>query len=419
MFQPLLKFKLTNARFISYFEIARLISRFQFTALLMDEVTVQQNSQLLETKPEAQLFDNPFSWYAKMRRQSPVFYDFERESWMVFSYQDVKRVFSEWQTFSSRIPHPLEQTDFTQSLNFTDPPKHRSLRSLAQQVFTPHRVEKLKPRITAITHELLDRVAAKGQMDFMHDLAIPVPIIVIAEILGIPLADREDFKHWSDGIVAFDPNALQAMADYFRELLQQRRGKPSNDLISDLIAAHEGGAKLSAQELVDFCIVLLVGGNETTTNLLGNAILCFNEYPKAFERLNNESTLLPLAIEEVLRYRSPVQAMQRITTTETRLGNQTIPAEQRVTVWLGAANRDETQFEQAEEFVVDRDPNPHLAFGNGIHFCLGAPLARLEGRIVLSAVLDRLPNLRIDPTAVLEFIPSKDVHGVKSLPILF
>lgn len=392
---------------------------------------MQQHSQLLNTKSDAQpfdslfawqtaqLFDGLFAWYAEMRRESPVFYDSNRESWMVFSYQDVKRVFSEWQTFSSRIPHPPEQTDFTQSLNFTDPPKHRSLRSLAQEVFTPRRVEKLIPRMTAITHELLDHVAAQDQMDFMQDLAIPVPIIVIAEILGIPLEDREDFKHWSDGIVTLDPSALQSMADYFRDLIQQRRGRPSNDLISDLIAAHEGGEKLTAQELIDFCIVLLVGGNETTTNLLGNAILCFNEYPKAFDRLKNESTLLPLALEEVLRYRSSIQAMQRITTTETQLGNQTIPAGQMVTVWLGAANRDETQFEQAEAFVVDRNPNPHLAFGNGIHFCLGAPLARLEGRIVLSAVLERLPNLRIDPTATLELIPSTDVHGVKSLPVLF
>jgi len=385
----------------------------------MAETIMQQNAQLLGTKLDGQLFDGLFAWYAEMRRESPVFYDAGRESWMVFGYQDVKLVFSDWQTFSSRLPHPPEQTDFTQSLNFTDPPKHRLLRSLAQQVFTPSRVKQLMPRMTAITHELLDHVAAQGQMDFMHDLAIPMPIIVIAEILGIPLEDREEFKRWSDGIVTFDPISLQAMADYFRDLIQQRRGRPSHDLISDLIAAHEGGEKLTAQELVDFCIVLLVGGNETTTNLLGNAILCFDEYPQSFERLKQEPTLLPLAIEEVLRYRSSVQSMQRITTAETQLGNQTIPAGQIVTVWLGAANRDEAQFEQADTFVVDRDPNPHLAFGNGIHFCLGAPLARLEANIVLSAVLERLPNLRIDPTAVLELIPSDDVHGVKALPVLF
>jgi cytochrome P450 len=380
---------------------------------------VQQDLQHLKPKPNEPLPEGLFSWYTEMRRKSPLFYDSKDESWMVFRYQEVKRVFSEWQIFSSRIPHPPEQTDFTQSLNFTDPPKHRSLRSLAQRVFNPHRVEQLIPRMSAITHELLDRVTAQGQMDFMQDLAIPLPIIVIAEILGIPLEEQEDFKRWSDGIVTLDPSALQAMADYFRELIRQRRGKPSHDLISDLIAAHEDGETLTAQELVDFCIVLLVGGNETTTNLLGNAILCFNEYPKAFDRLKQEPTLLPLVIEEVLRYRSPVQAMQRITTTETQLGGQTIPAGQMVTVWLGAANRDETQFEQAETFVVDRNPNPHLAFGNGIHFCLGAPLARLEGRIVLSAVLERLPSLHISSTATLELIPSNDVHGVKSLPVLF
>ncbi len=151
---------------------------------------------------------------------------------------------------------------------------------------------------------------------------------------------------------------------------------------------------------------------------MGNAILCFNEYPEAFERLKQEPALLPLAIEEVLRYRSSVQGIERFTKVESQLGVQTIPAGQMAIVWMGSANRDEAQFERPDEFVVDRDPNPHLSFGNGIHFCLGAPLARLEGKIVLSAVLERLPNLRIDPNATLEFIPSISVHGVKSLPVL-
>ncbi|MCC3414997.1 MULTISPECIES: cytochrome P450 [unclassified Microcoleus] len=378
---------------------------------------MQANQQSV-TAVSSELFGNPFLWYAKMRRESPVFYDAEQQSWMIFRYEDVKQVFANWQTFSSNIPHPPEQTDFTQSLNYTDPPKHRSLRSLVAKVFTARRVEELAPRITQITHELIDQVQKRDRMDFMHDLAIPLPVIVIAEILGVPVEDRADFKHWSDGIVLFDSEALQAMANYFRHLLEQRRQHPSKDLISDLIAAQEAGETLTAQELVDFCIVLLVGGNETTTNLLGNAILCFNEYPDAWERLKREPKLLPLAIEEVLRYRSSIQAMERFTKVETQLSGQTIPAGQRVTVWMGAANRDEAQFDRAENFVVDRDPNAHLAFGNGIHFCLGAPLARLEATIVLSAVLERLPNLRIDPNATLEFIPSTDVHGVKSLPVL-
>ncbi|QUS62517.1 cytochrome P450 [Synechocystis sp. PCC 7338] len=366
-----------------------------------------------------ELFGNPFAWYAEMHHNTPVFYDPEHQSWMVFRYDDVKQVFSDWKTFSSKIPQLPEQTDFTESLNFTDPPKHRTLRSLVAQVFTTRRVEALTPRIAQITRELIDAVQHQGAMDFMHDLAIPLPVIVIAEILGIPVGDRDDFKRWSDGIVVYDQDALTAMANYFRHLLAERRKHPGQDLISDLIAVQEAGETLSPQELVDFCIVLLVGGNETTTNLLGNAMLCFSDYPEAFAQLKQDPQLLPLAIEEVLRYRSPVQAMTRFTQVETQLHGQTIPAGKMVTVWMGAANRDEAQFEHADTFVIDRDPNPHLSFGSGIHFCLGAPLARLESKIVLSTVLERLPNLRIAPNRELEFIPSVEVHGVKSLPVLF
>jgi cytochrome P450 len=379
---------------------------------------MQSNSNSAAENQDSTRFGNPFPWYAQMRRESPVFYDAEQESWMVFGYEDVKYVFANWQMFSSKIPHPPGQTDFTESLNFTDPPKHLTLRSLVAKVFTARRVEELAPRIQQIAHELIDRAQKSDRMDFMHDFAIPLPIIVIAEILGVPTDDREDFKRWSDGIVVFDPLALEAMANYFRRLIIQRRETPGKDLISDLIIAHEDGETLSAQELVDFCIVLLVGGNETTTSLLGNAILCFEEYPEAFVRLKQEPALLPLAIEEVLRYRSSVQAMDRFTKVETQLGGQTIPAGQKVTVWMGAANRDAAQFDRAEEFIIDRNPNPHLSFGHGIHFCLGASLARLETEIALKAVLERLPNLRIAPNVLLDFIPSMAVHGVQSLPTL-
>jgi cytochrome P450 len=317
------------------------------------------------------------------------------------------------------VQHPPEQTDFTQSLNYTDPPKHQSLRSLVAKVFTARHVEELAPRITQITHELIDQVQGQHRMDFVHDLATPLPVIVMAEILGVPVADRADFKRWSDGIMMQDPVSLKAMGDYFRQLLKERRQHPSKDLISELIAAHDAGETLTAQELVDFCLVLLVGGNETTTNLMGNAILCFHEYPEAFEWITQKPELLPLAIEEVLRYRSSIQGMERFTKVETQLGGQTIPAGQMVTVWMRSANRDEAQFDRAKKFIIDRDPNPHVAFGNGIHFCLGAPLARLEGKIVLNAVLERLPNLRIDPAATLEFIRTTIVHGLASLPVLF
>ncbi|WP_414529729.1 cytochrome P450 [Nodularia chucula] len=379
---------------------------------------MQPDHQSAMTEQNSVLIGNPFPWYDQMRRDSPVFYDAEQQSWMVFRYEDIKRVCTDWQTFSSQVPQPSEQVDLTQSLNYTDPPKHQSLRSLVAKVFTARRVAELAPRITQITHELIDKVQGKNRIDFVQDLAIPLPVIVIAEILGVPVEDRADFKHWSNGIILSDPTALQYMGDYFRHLLEQRRQNSGKDLISDLIAAHEAGETLTAQELVDFCILMLVAGNETTTNLLGNTLLCFKEYPEAFKRLKREPELLPLAIEEVLRYHSPLQGTERFTKVATQLGGKTIPAGQMVLVWIGAGNRDETQFDRPDEFVIDRNPNPHLSFGNGIHFCLGAPLARLESKIMLSAMLERLPNIHIEPNATLEFIPSMAMYGVKSLSVL-
>jgi cytochrome P450 len=376
------------------------------------------NEPLLDNKPFS-LSGDRFSWYAKMRRESPVFYDVTQSAWMVFRYEDVKRILSDWQTFSSKMPHPREQIDFTQNLNRTDPPQHRTLRTLVAKVFTQGRAESLAPRLRAITQELLDRVQAQGRMDFIHDFSAPFPLIVIAEILGIPIKERDDFKRWSDGSIAGDLSAQRELGDYFRDLLQQRRGQPGTDLISDLLAVHEAGETLTAQELVDMCILLLVAGNETTRNLLANAILCFYEYPDVFERLKQEPTLLPLAIEEVLRYHSPFQYLRRFTKVETQLGEQTIPPGQQIFAYLGSANRDETQFERADKFTIDRDPNEHVAFGNGIHFCLGAPLARLEAAIGLQTVMERFPNLRVDPNATLEIIGGKGLHGLKALPVLF
>lgn len=359
-----------------------------------------------------------FNWYAKMRREAPVFFDAEQQIWMVFGYKDVKQALANWQMFSSKVPLPPEQSGIAQSLPLLDPPKHRSLRTLVAKVFTARRIEELAPRIMQITDELLDCAQDRDRMDFIHDFATPFPIIVIAEILGVPIERRADFKHWSDGIMDNDPTAHQAMTDYFGELIEQRRSKPGYGLVSDLMAVHEDGEMLSAVELVAFCIVLLVAGNETTTNLLANAIVCFHEYPSVSHRLRNEPVLLNLAIEEVLRYRSPIQVLERFTKLDIQIGDQTIPAGHLVNIYLGSANRDETKFERAEEFVIERDPNEHVAFGNGIHSCLGASLARLEAAIGLRAVLKRLPNLQIDPTAMLELVSAPSVHGFKALPVL-
>lgn len=209
------------------------------------------------------------------------------------------------------------------------------------------------------------------------------------------------------------------MGAYFARLIEQRRAEPADDLISGLLAAQVDGEHLDTQELLGFCVLLLVAGNETTTNLLANTLLCWQDAPDAYERVRADRALLPGTTEEVLRYRSPVQSMYRVTAQDVDLDGQVIPEGSPVLAWIGSANRDPAQFPEPGTFDPARSPNRHLAFGNGVHFCLGAPLARLEASVALGAVLDRLPNLRIVPGAVLEPIPSQIVYGVKRLPVLF
>jgi cytochrome P450 len=372
---------------------------------------------------------NPFPRYEAMRHSEPVFQDQETGVWHVFRYDDVQRVLSEHATFSSRIggDNPSETGQlFAASLINTDPPRHRQLRSLVSQAFTPRSVEALGPRISELTDELLDPVAGAGAADLIDQLAYPLPVIVIAELMGIPAADRDRFKQWSDVIVSQTrPGADETghmaahreMAEYFTGMIEQRRRQPGNDLISALLAAEIDGQKLSVIELLGFCALLLVAGNETTTNLIGNAVLCFTEAPGTAERLIAEPALLPQAIEEVLRYRSPVQSMYRISAVDTTLRGLPIPAGSPIVAWIGSANRDGEQFPHPEVFDVGRSPNRHLAFGQGIHFCLGAPLARLEARIALQSLLSRLPGLAVDPEAQLERMESTIVYGVKQLPV--
>jgi len=373
---------------------------------------------------------DPFQYFERMREAAPVFQDEESGSWHVFGYDDVQRVLSEFATFSSRMggdnPSGSGQL-FAASLITTDPPRHRQLRSLVTQAFTPKAVEALAPRIAALTDELLDGITAGGGgADLIQELAYPLPVIVISELLGIPAEDRERFKHWSDVIVSQTRNApaggnqdptTMEMVDYFLALIEQRRSRPEGDLISSLLSAEIDGQKLTVPELLGFCSLLLVAGNETTTNLIGNAVLSLHESPDTFERLLQEPALLPQAIEEVLRFRSPVQSMYRVAATETTIGDMRVPAGAPIVAWIGSANRDERQFDRPAEFDITRNPNRHLAFGHGIHFCLGAPLARLEARIALEALLARLPGLSVVPGAQLERMESTIVYGLKALPI--
>jgi cytochrome P450 len=374
---------------------------------------------------------DPFPMYKEMRENNPVFYDPDRFNWNIYCYDDVQRGLSDYSIFSSQYQRDrnLSTTEpFAASMISTDPPRHRQLRSLVTQVFTPKAVDQLAPRIQAIVAEYLDKMKDQDHMEVVADLAYPLPVTVIAEMMGIPVEDREKFKHWSDRIVSFADtfeqggefawdNTVMEMVAYFLEMIQQRKLKPQSDLISGLLQANIDGQYLDLPELLGFCVLLLVAGNETTTNLIANAMWTFAEHSNAWQMLRLHPELLPNAIEEVLRYRSPVQSMFRNTLEDVEISGIRIPKRSMVSVWIGSANRDVNQFPNPDTFDIKRSPNRHLAFGNGIHYCLGAPLARLEAKIALGALLERIPAFELEPGAHLERLPSLIVYGPKSVPI--
>ncbi|MFU1797513.1 cytochrome P450 [Paenibacillus azoreducens] len=363
----------------------------------------------------------PLEWFKQMRENSPVVQPEENGFWNVFKYEDVKAVFTNYEVFSSQgspsVEDPLESSILRQ-----DPPKHRQLRKLVSQAFTPRVIESLAPKIQAITASLLDEAEKNGKMDAVADFTSPLPITVIAEMLGVSIKDRQKFKEWSDALVGDHAESYyqcqREMSEYFSVIAEDRRRHPQDDLITKLVEARIDNEHLSDLEIIGFCILLLVAGNETTTNLISSAMLAIDSLPEVRSQLLADRTLIPGAIEETFRYFSPVQLMFRHVKEDTELRGRELKKGQFVHIWMAAANHDEDVFERPDEFNIHRNPNPHLGLGSGIHYCLGAQLARLESKIAIETLLERFPDFRRDHSVELERQESTVMFALKELPII-
>ncbi|MBA8827442.1 hypothetical protein FHX42_004838 [Saccharopolyspora lacisalsi] len=393
----------------------------------------------MTTAPAPWNLDQRQFWLHGHQPSEAVGFDPKTGMWNVYGYAEALDVLSAPKTFSSYTGRLMPQEDQFAEGNLVqmDPPAHNKLRKLVSHAFTPKVVANLEPRISELTRELLDAAAGSGRMELVRDLAYPLPVIVIAELLGVPSSDRHLFKQWVDAMMQqsqefsldeiadqqnpdmqYATEQFQHLSDYIGEHAAERRKQPREDLLTKLVEAEVDGERLSREEVVNFANVLLVAGHITTTMLLGNTTLCLDAHPQAQESVRADRSKVPAAIEESLRFLSPFAVVARVTNHEAEIGGRTVPADQLLMVWSAAANRDSRQFTAPDTFDITRDPNPHIAFGRGIHFCIGAPLARLEGRVAMNILLDRFPELRTDPDRPPEFQPSPYMTGVNKLPLV-
>ena len=384
-------------------------------------------------------FDDFLAWLEAGREHGQVHYDDRQQCWHVLGHPEAGIVLSDPAVFSSDLtalqPAQDDLALFQRgNLVRMDPPRHRVLRSLVNQAFTPRVVAGLEPRITELTTELLDR--AGERFDLVDALAYPLPVIVIADLLGVPTSDRGLFRRWADvllgqeidpdqGLVEAGERAVSAVAPtvremnaYFLEHIRSRRTHPGDDLTSRLIQAEVDGRRLAYEEIVGFVGLLLVAGHVTTTATLGNSIVAFSDAPDAAAEVRADPDLLPAAIEEVLRMRTPFPRLARITTADAEVGGVRIPAGQVVLPWLAAANRDARVFAEPQRFHLHRRPNPHLTFGHGVHFCLGAPLARLEARVALRLLLERYRDIEVAADEPVEHRNPWTMVAVSRLPLV-
>jgi cytochrome P450 len=391
----------------------------------------------MKTQPRYE-FENRLAQWRTQRETDPVYFDEQTQMWRLLDYATVDRVLSDPATFSSDFSGltPVQE-DFevfrTGMFVGMDPPRHRKLRTLVSQAFTPRMIAALEPRIRAIIADLLDAVAGASRVDLIGALAYPLPILVISELLGIPAGDRALFEKWARILFSGDQlsesptmaeleAALAQIAPTIREMneyvlahISHRREHPDDGLTSKLVAVEVDGERLEDQEIIGFVALLLVAGHITTTALVGNAAISLDRHPEAAAALRADPARLPAALEEVLRCLPPFSELGRRTSTEVTLGGKVIPADSIIMANLASANRDPAQFSDPDAFDIGRSPNPHLTFGHGIHFCIGAPLARLEGRAAFEELFGRYREIAVAADEPIEFQNQAVITSVKKL----
>jgi cytochrome P450 len=345
---------------------------------------------------------DPFPYYRLLQSEAPV-YEVEKHGIFVVSrFDDVEEVAQNWENFSTTWgPGPQRVESPVASILQSDPPQHTRLRSIIAKAFTPRAVKACEPLIRACAQERIEAILAAGRADIVDEYAIPIPVVVIAEMLGVPREDHAKFRKWSDDIVGaiagrVDPRESTAeFGEYFNKVIAARRADGRDDIISKLMNSNNKGDSLDDPEVLSFCLSLLVAGNETTTGLIANMFFELAQRPEDWRRLREDRSLIASTVEESLRYDAPNQGLFRHTTKDVELHGVTIPAGKKVLLLFGAANRDPRHFENPDEFDIAREPNRHIAFGAGIHHCLGASIGRLEANIALEAAVERISELRL------------------------
>ena len=421
---------------------------------------------------QPQIRSNPYPFYRQLREQDPVHWDEEMGFWVLTCYDDIASLYTD-DRFSraqglmrnfERLPGSAQKIarpvyhSFSKTVFYADPPYHTHLRGLMNHAFTPRRVERLRPYVQQTVDELLDEAQARGEVDIIHDLAYPLPVMVIAELLGLPASDRARFKQWSDDLFAIlgtvrqkpqhllerAAQSLVEMSDYVKSLSQKRRAEPQDDLLSALLEATEDEAltplyahglaspqasgesireqeslsTLTEEELVANVNILLSTGHETATHLIGNGLLALLQNPDQQQKLFERPALLPSVIEETMRYDNPVQITYRSALADVEIHSKTIHAGDLVNSIIGSANRDLHRFSNPDKFDILRNEGRHLGFGLGIHFCIGAPLVRLEAEVAFETILRRFPHLSL-ATDDLQWQEHPVFRGLKSLPVAF